>query len=72
LYSSLTEDHQVSIELLTPDYLHTTKENYGFFPDHYVEGQLLFKRNGIKEGEEGREGERRGEKGKRERERRDR
>lgn len=46
LYSSLSEDHQCSIELLTPDFLHTTKINYGFFPDHYVEGQLLFKRNG--------------------------
>jgi hypothetical protein len=47
IYSSLSEDHQVSIEKLTPDFLHTTKENYGFFPDHYVEGSILFKRNGI-------------------------
>jgi len=46
IYASLNEDHQVSIEKLTPDYLSTTKENYGLFPDHYVEGSVLFKRNG--------------------------
>lgn len=45
-YSSLDENHMVSIEKLTPDYLNTTLENYGFFPDNYVEGSVLFKRNG--------------------------
>jgi len=44
-YSSIDNDHKVSIEKLTPDYLNTTFENYGFFPDRYVEGQYLFKRN---------------------------
>jgi len=44
IYSSLDYDHKVSIEKLTPDYLNTTKENYGFFPDRYVEGPILFKR----------------------------
>jgi len=47
VYSSLAQDHQVSIEKLSPDYLHTTKENYGLLPDHYVEGSALFKRNGL-------------------------
>jgi len=45
IYSSLQFDHKVSIEKLTPDFLHTTKENYGLFPDRYVEGSALFKRN---------------------------
>lgn len=39
----------IIIELLTPDYLHTTKQNYGFFPDAFVEGTVLFKRNGIRQ-----------------------
>jgi len=47
IYASLENDHRVSIEKLTPDFLHTTKENYGLFPDHYVEGSVLFKRNGF-------------------------
>jgi len=46
-YSSIDMDHMSSIEKLTPDYLHSTKENYGLFPDHYVEGSALWKRNGI-------------------------
>ena len=37
IYSSIDENHQVSIEKLTPDYLQSTFENYGFFPDTYVE-----------------------------------
>ena len=59
----------MSIELLTPDYLHTTQQNYGFFPDHYVEGQILFKRNSMKEGGRGRgeEGEEKVREGERER-----
>jgi len=47
IYSSLQADHKVSIEKLTSDYLHTTLQNYGLFPDRYVEGPILFKRNGI-------------------------
>jgi beta-xylosidase len=47
IYSSIEENHQISIERLTPDYLQSTYENYGFFPDTYVEGATLFKRNGI-------------------------
>jgi len=47
IYSSIANDHQVSIELLTPDYLHSTRKTvFGFFPDHYVEGPVLFKQNG--------------------------
>ena len=59
IYSSITENHQVSIEKLTPDFTASTFENYGFFPDVYVEvrfqlccgahwwqGATLFKRNG--------------------------
>ena len=37
IYSSIAENHQVSIEKLTPDYTASTFENYGFFPDTYVE-----------------------------------
>lgn len=47
IYSSVTQDHSVSFEKLTPDFLHSTHENYGLFPDHYVEGPVLFKRNGL-------------------------
>jgi len=47
IYTSLSEDHKVSIEKLTPDYLNTTGENYGLFPDRYVEGAILFKRKGL-------------------------
>jgi beta-xylosidase len=47
IYSSLSADHHVSIERLTPDFLHTAGENYGLFPDRYVEGAILFKRAGI-------------------------
>jgi hypothetical protein len=47
IYSSIQYDHQVSIERLAPDYLSTTRENYGLFPDRYVEAPILFKRNGM-------------------------
>ncbi len=40
------QDHQVSIELLTPSYTATAGKNLGLFPDHYVEGATLFKRSG--------------------------
>lgn len=40
-------NHMVSIEKLAPDFLSSTKENYGFFPDSYVEGASLWKRDGI-------------------------
>jgi len=40
-------NHRASIEKLTPDYLHTTGENYGLFPEDYIEGAILFKRKGI-------------------------
>jgi hypothetical protein len=46
LYSSISENHQISFELLAPDYLSSTKKNFGFFPDTYVEGGTMFKRNG--------------------------
>jgi hypothetical protein len=47
IYTSEDQDHRVSIELLTPDYLHIAGTNYGLFPEHYVEGAILFKRNSI-------------------------
>eukprot|EP01116_Phalansterium_solitarium_P009479 TRINITY_DN23637_c0_g1_i1.p1 TRINITY_DN23637_c0_g1~~TRINITY_DN23637_c0_g1_i1.p1 ORF type:complete len:367 (-),score=110.95 TRINITY_DN23637_c0_g1_i1:137-1237(-) len=47
LYSSLSADHKQSIAKLTPDYLGLSGENYGLFPDRYVEGSGLFKRNGV-------------------------
>jgi hypothetical protein len=40
--------HLVSIERMTPDYLHTTRINVtGFFPDDFVESPGLFKRKGV-------------------------
>ena len=44
VYTSEAEDHKVSIEKLTPDFTHLAGENYGLFPDRYVEGAVLFKR----------------------------
>jgi hypothetical protein len=47
IYTCTMDDHYVSIEKLTPDYLYSTQENYGLFPDRYVEGAILFKRKGM-------------------------
>ncbi len=46
LYSSIAQNHQISFEKLAPDFLSSTFDNYGFFPDTYVEGGTMFKRNG--------------------------
>ena len=44
VYTSEAQDHRVSIEALTGDYTGTAGHNLGLFPDHYVEGAVLFKR----------------------------
>lgn len=46
-YTSEAEDHKHSIELLTPNKTAIAGTNYGLFPDRYVEGGVLFKRNGL-------------------------
>lgn len=41
-------DHRVAIERLTPDLVHSTKEEVGvMFPEDFVEGIMLFKRKGL-------------------------
>jgi hypothetical protein len=47
-YSSLSEDHRESIETLDTNWTNVVgaEGNLGLFPDHYVEGGVLFKRNG--------------------------
>jgi len=47
IYSAIDADHKVSIEKLTPDFLGLTGDNFGLFPDRYVEGPILFKRNNL-------------------------
>lgn len=47
IYTSIDADHRASIEKLTDDFTHTTRQNYGLFPDHYIEGAVLFKRGGM-------------------------
>lgn len=47
LPDNATATHMVSIERLTPDYLHLAGENYGLFPDVFVEGAILYKRKGV-------------------------
>jgi hypothetical protein len=45
LYTSETENHRVSIEVLTSNYSSIVPgANKGLFPDGYVEGAILFKR----------------------------
>jgi hypothetical protein len=44
LYTSEAEDHRHAIEVLTPTFTNTTGVDLGLFPDHYVEGGVLFKR----------------------------
>lgn len=46
-YTSEAQDHRHSAQVMTPDYTNLTATNMGLFPDHYVEGGILFKRAGI-------------------------
>lgn len=46
-YSSLTQDHHAAIDILSPDLTNTSGRSVALFPDRYVEGSQLFKRNGI-------------------------
>jgi len=39
--------HRVSIDKLNADFTASTNENYGLFAEDYVEGAILFKRNGV-------------------------
>ncbi len=38
-YSSLAQDHHVSIEVLAANYSALAGKNLGLFPDRYVEGE---------------------------------
>ena len=46
IYTSEAQDHHVSIDALTETYTDIKPgANTGLFPDRYVEGAILFKRN---------------------------
>ena len=47
IFSSPQHNHSVSIELLSPDYLSSSKQLVATLPDVMVESPSLFRRNGI-------------------------